>query len=63
MKQIFLVIFSLLALNSCNQPSETPPLDKGYSTTFIMPDPVDLTAADREEIKQMEAEYKEAISK
>ena len=63
MKKIFFAIFAILALSSCSQPSETPPINAGYSTTFIMPDPVDLTPADREEIKEMEAEYKAAISK
>lgn len=42
---------------SCNQPSELPPLNSGYATTIIMPDPQDLTAADREHIEAVRAEY------
>lgn len=52
-----------MALCSCKQASELPPIDEGYATEFILPDPVDLTSQDREFIKQQEKEYKDATGK
>ena len=62
MKKILLAAISLIALCSCNQPSELPPINDGYATTFILPDPVDLTSADRAYIKSLEDEYKNATT-
>ena len=63
MKKILLAIIAIVSLASCKQPSELPPINDGYATEFILPDPVDLTAADRAFIKELEAEYKAAIGK
>ena len=63
MKKILLAIISIILLASCKQPSELPPISDGYATEFILPDPVDLTAADRAYIKELEAEYKSATGK
>ncbi|MDE6871884.1 MAG: hypothetical protein K2O58_08010 [Bacteroidales bacterium] len=47
---------------SCNSADELPPLNEGYATEYILPDPVDLTAEDRAVIEALEKEYNEAIS-
>ena len=62
MKKILLIAISIMALCSCNQASELPPIDEQYASSFILPDPVDLTQADKEFIKQQDAEYKNSIS-
>ena len=62
MKKILFAAIAIFSFVSCNQPSELPPIEDGYATTFVLPDPVDLTSAEREFIKSLEAEYKEAIS-
>ena len=62
MKKTLLISIAIMALCSCNQASELPPIEEGYASSFILPDPVDLTQADREFIKQQDAEYKNAIS-
>ncbi len=56
-----LTIAGTLGLTSCRQPNELPPLTDGYATKYILPDPEDLTAADRLLIEQMEEEYENAI--
>ena len=63
MKWIVLIAFAILVLCACRRASELPPIHDGYATTFILPDPVDLTAEDRDLIKAQQAEYNEAISK
>ena len=62
MKKILLITSAILVLSSCNRASELPPIDEGYASSFILPDPVDLTSSDREQIRAQEAEYKNAIS-
>lgn len=61
MKKIISITIAILALCSCKQASELPPIEEGYATTFILPDPVDLSLEDRAFIKEQEAEYKNAI--
>ena len=63
MKKIIIAAIAIISFASCKQPSELPPINDGYATTFILPDPVDLTSADRAYIKELEAEYKEATGK
>lgn len=63
MKRIVLIAIAILGLCACRRASELPPIHDGYATTFILPDPVDLTAEDRDLIKAQQAEYNEAISK
>ena len=53
----------MAVLCSCRQASELPPIQDGYATTFILPDPVDLTSAERDFIKEQQAEYNNAIGK
>lgn len=55
-------VLALTAVLSCNNASELPPLNEGYATRFIMPDPVDLTAEDREYLYELETEYEQATS-
>lgn len=58
-----LIIVSMTGfLNSCDNASELPPLDNGFATQFILPDPVDLTEEDREYLDKLEKEYENAIS-
>ncbi len=61
MKRILLIASAIIALCSCKQASELPPINDGYASSFILPDPVDLTQADRDFIKALETEYKNAI--
>lgn len=52
-----------MALCSCRRASELPPIQDGYATTFVLPDPVDLTTEDRALIKALQEEYNNAIGK
>jgi hypothetical protein len=63
MKKILLLIVAIMALCSCRQASELPPIQDGYATTFVLPDPVDLTTEDRALIKALQEEYNNAIGK
>ena len=63
MKRIVLIAIAILGLCACRRASELTPIHDGYATTFILPDPVDLTVEDRDLIKAQQAEYNEAISK
>ena len=56
-----ILLLGAAALSSCNQPNELPPLKEGYASKFIIPDPIDLTAEDRQIISAMEEEYENAI--
>ena len=51
-----------LCLCSCGQPNELPPLNDGYATEFVLPDPVALTQEERDYIDAMEKEYEEATT-
>lgn len=65
MKKIFAAAALLIAASiffSCNNADELPPLNSGYATEYILPDPVDLTADDRAYIEELEKEYNAAIS-
>ena len=62
MKKIILAAIAIISFASCKQPSELPPINDGYATEFILPDPVDLTSADRAYIKELEAEEQVAES-
>lgn len=61
MKKTLLIAIAIMALCSCNQASELPPIDEGYASSFILPDPVDLTQADVDFIEAQVTEYKSAI--
>lgn len=63
MKRILFITISIVMLWSCKPASELPPLSEGYATTFIMPDPVELTSADREYINDLKDEYNKATGK
>ena len=52
-----------MMLWSCKPASELPPLSEGYATKFIMPDPVELTSADREYINDLRDEYNKSIGR
>lgn len=56
----FAIILSSLALSSCRNADELPPVNKGYASTYIMPDPVNLTAEDRAYLEELEKEYNAA---
>lgn len=51
----------VVSVSSCKSADELPPLNEGYETEFVLPDPVDLTADDRAFIDELEQEYKQAI--
>ena len=48
---------AMMSAVSCDDADELPPMNDGYATEFILPDPVDLTAADRELIQELQDEY------
>ncbi len=56
-----LLLCAAAGLSSCRQPNELPPLTDGYATKYILPDPEDLTSAERQTITEMEEEYENAI--
>lgn len=66
MKRIIILSISAIAAvlsgSSCSQPSELPPLNEGYATEYIIPDPEQLTDEDRDYIEQVQDEYDAAIS-
>ena len=59
---ILIIVLAAMLLNSCDNASELPPLDNGFATQFILPDPVDLTEEDRAYLDELEEEYENAIS-
>lgn len=64
MKRIMTYAMALAASGifcSCNNASELPPIDEGYATTFVLPEPENLTQEERTYIEQLEAEYEAAI--
>lgn len=63
MKRILFITIALMMLWSCKPASELPPLSEGYATKFIMPDPVELTSADREYINDLRDEYNKSIGR
>ena len=53
---------AMMSAVSCDDADELPPMNDGYATEFILPDPVDLTAADREVIQELQDEYNADVS-
>lgn len=53
---------SLMSLVSCDNASELPPMNDGYATEFILPDPVDLTMEERDFIEALQDEYNADIA-
>ena len=53
---------AMMSAVSCDDADELPPMNDGYATEFILPDPVDLTAADRELIQELQDEYNADVS-
>ena len=49
--------------SSCRKPDELPPLNEGYATEVILPEPLDLTPQDRALIEELEREYEEAVAR
>lgn len=62
MKRILIISLAAMAFSACNQASELPPINDGFATKFVLPDPVNLTAEDREYLEQLEKEYEESIN-
>lgn len=50
---------SATALLSCEEISDTPTVNKGYTTNYRMPDPDILTDEDRAFMEAQEREYNE----
>lgn len=53
---------SLMSLVSCDNASELPPMNDGYATEFILPDPVNLTMEERDLIEALQDEYNADIA-
>lgn len=60
MKKIVFIILAIMALSSCRQANELPPLNEGYAKEFILPDPVRLTMEEREYMQELRDEYNNA---
>ena len=61
-KTFIFAVAICLCLCSCSQPNELPPLNAGYATEFILPDPVALTQEERDYIDALEKEFEEATT-
>ena len=63
-KNIFfaILVLSALAVSSCRQADELPPIDKGYAKNFILPEPVNLTPSDRAYLDELQEEYDRAVN-
>lgn len=57
-----IVLLSGILSVSCSKPSELPPLNEGYATQYVLPDPVDLTQEERDYLESIKQEYNDAIS-
>ena len=66
MKRIIILSISAIAAvlsgSSCSQPAELPPLNEGYATEYMRPDPETLTQEERDYLDQAMEEYNNAIS-
>lgn len=63
-KKLFVILSVMLlsfCISSCRRASELPPLNGGYAKEVLIPEPEDLTAADRAYLKELEDEYENAI--
>lgn len=58
---VFGVLFAILASHSCRKPNEMPPVEAKYATEIILPEPEDLTIAEREYIDNLKEEYNNSI--
>ncbi len=64
-KKIYIALTLLLVSGgffSCRKSDELPPLDRGYAKDVILPDPEDLTRADREYLEELEEEYNNSLN-
>ena len=61
MKKILLIMIAIMALCSCRQANELPPINAGYAKEFILPDPVRLTVSEREYIQNLRDECNDAV--
>lgn len=51
------------ALTSCGgKYDETPPINDGYASKFILPSPTLLTAEEKAEVEALRAEYNESTA-
>ena len=52
----------MMSAVSCDDADELPPMNDGYATEFILPDPVDLTMEERDLIEALQDEYNADIA-
>lgn len=52
----------MMSAVSCDDADELPPMNDGYATEFILPDPVDLTMEERDFIEALQDEYNADIA-
>lgn len=67
MKKYLLMLLAALGvslvLSSCGGSyEETPPINNGYASKFILPSPTRLTNSDKEYLEALRAEYNESIA-
>ena len=64
-KKIYIAIVILLSiggLSSCKEANELPPLDRGYASEVVLPEPEDLTREDRVYLEGLEEEYNNSLN-
>ena len=52
----------MMSAVSCDDADELPPMNDGYATEFILPDPVDLSMDERDIIEALQDEYNADIA-
>ena len=62
MNRILFIALFIMALCSCRDASELPPLTDGYASDFIMPDPENLTQEERDYLEDLEEEYENSTN-
>ena len=65
MKKILYIVISIFlcgGFTSCKKANELPPLDRGYARDVVIPEPEDLTRADRVYLEALEEEYNNSLN-
>lgn len=60
-KYCFIIVVLVVCCCACDREKEVPPYKKNLQTTYTMPQPEVLTDAEREWLKALREEYKNAI--
>ncbi len=55
------VVLMMSVLYSCRRASQLPPLNQGYASSVVLPEPEDLTTTDRAYLRDLKEEYENSI--